>query len=106
MRAILSSRPTRADAARLCPISSLPAAPNGSEAWTASWGRRKRDDHEVQAQDADLAKRAGSALVAVDERIRVTADELVFAETELGPDATTELRRSPRFGSTWARRSD
>ncbi|GAA4373333.1 hypothetical protein [Agromyces bauzanensis] len=55
------------------------------------WGKRKRDDHELQAQDADLAKRAGTALVAADERIRVTADELVFAQAELGSDATAEL---------------
>jgi len=55
------------------------------------WGKRKRDQHELQAQDVDLAKRAGTALVAADERIRVTTDELVFAEAELGPDATTEL---------------
>ncbi len=70
------------------------------------WGKRKRDQQELQAHDADLAKRAGTALVAADERIRVTSDELVFAEAELGPDATEELRgRSPRCGSTWARRS-
>ena len=56
------------------------------------WGRRKRVDPELEAQDADLAKRAGTALVAADERIRVTTDELVFAEAELGPDATSELR--------------
>ncbi|PWC05243.1 hypothetical protein [Agromyces badenianii] len=56
------------------------------------WGKRKRDEQELQAQDADLAKRAGSALVAADERVRVTTDELVFAEAELGPDATAELR--------------
>ena len=70
------------------------------------WGKRKRVDPELEAQDADLAKRAGSALVAADERIRVTTDELVFAEAELGPDATAELRaRSLRCGSIWARRS-
>ncbi|MDR6906406.1 hypothetical protein J2X63_002092 [Agromyces sp. 3263] len=56
------------------------------------WGRRKREDPELAAQDADLAKRAGTALVAADERIRVTTDELVFAEAELGPDATADLR--------------
>lgn len=55
------------------------------------WGKRKREDLELQAQDADLAKRAGSALVAADERVRVTSDELVFAEAELGHDATAEL---------------
>lgn len=56
------------------------------------WGKRKRDQQEQLAQDADLAKRAGTALVAADERVRVTTDELVFAEAELGPDATEELR--------------
>lgn len=58
------------------------------------WGKRKRDQLEVQAQDADLAKRAGTALVGADERMRVTTDELVFAEAELGPDATKELREA------------
>ena len=55
------------------------------------WGKRKRDQQELQAHDADLAKRAGTALVAADERIRVITDELVFAEAELGPDATKPL---------------
>ncbi|WP_448811211.1 hypothetical protein [Agromyces bauzanensis] len=61
------------------------------------WGKRQRDQQEQQeqqeqqAQDADLAKRAGTALVAADERVRVTTDELVFAEAELGPNATAEL---------------
>ncbi|MFF2271749.1 hypothetical protein ACFVTX_05730 [Agromyces sp. NPDC058136] len=56
------------------------------------WGKRKREEQELAAQDADLAKRAGSALVAADERVRVTADELAFAEAELGQGATAELR--------------
>ncbi|MGR2752811.1 hypothetical protein [Agromyces arachidis] len=56
------------------------------------WGRRTRDDEVIQAQDADLAKRAGTALVAADERIRVTTDELHFAEAELGSDAVADLR--------------
>lgn len=58
------------------------------------WGKRQRDQQQQQelaAHDADLAKRAGTALVAADERIRVTADELAFAEAELGPNATAEL---------------
>lgn len=56
------------------------------------WGKRRREqEQEVQAQDASLAQRARAALVAADERIRVTSDELVFAEAELGPDATTGL---------------
>lgn len=58
------------------------------------WGKRKRDREELQAQDADLARRAGTALVEADERIRVTTDELVFAEAELGPEATKELREA------------
>lgn len=58
------------------------------------WGKRKRDEQqqELDAQDLDLAKRARSALVAADERIRVTTDELGFAEAELGPDSTKGLR--------------
>src|SRR5215207_1122223 len=55
------------------------------------WGKRKRDQQELDALDADLAKRARAALVAADERIRVTTDELVFAEAELGPDSTRGL---------------
>ena len=36
------------------------------------WGKRKREEQEARdAQDADLARRAKSALVAVDERIRI-----------------------------------
>lgn len=54
------------------------------------WGKRKREEQD--AQDADLARRAGRALVEADERIRVTTDELAFAEAELGPGATKELR--------------
>lgn len=62
------------------------------------WGKRKRDEQQQQEQqqldalDVDLAKRARSALVAADERIRVTTDELGFAEAELGPDSTKGLR--------------
>lgn len=58
------------------------------------WGKRKRDEQQQQldAQDLDLAKRAQSALVAADERIRVTTDELGFAEAELGADSTRALR--------------
>ena len=59
------------------------------------WGKRKREEQEqLAAQDADLAKRAGVALVAADERIRVTADELDFAEAELGKEATDPLRQA------------
>jgi len=56
------------------------------------WGRRKRDSEELEAQDADLARRAQTAIVEADERIRLTSDELVFAEAELGPEATKDLR--------------
>jgi len=56
------------------------------------WGRRKRDHEQVHAQDAELSRRAGTALVAADERIRTTADELSYAEIELGREATRELR--------------
>ncbi|QIG38279.1 hypothetical protein G5T42_01295 [Microbacterium sp. 4R-513] len=55
------------------------------------WGKRKRDNEELLAQDADLARRAQTAIVEADERIRLTTDELVFAEAELGPEATKDL---------------
>lgn len=59
------------------------------------WGKRKREEQAAQeAQDADLARRAKSALVAVDERIRTTNDELAFAAAELGDGATRELREA------------
>ncbi|WP_157008224.1 hypothetical protein [Agromyces laixinhei] len=51
---------------------------------------RRRAAHESEAHDADLAKRAGAALVAADERMRLTADELGFAEAELGSGATAQ----------------
>lgn len=57
------------------------------------WGKRKREDEAARAaQDADLARRAQTALVAADERIRTAADELVFAEAELGASLTRELK--------------
>ncbi|BDV30068.1 hypothetical protein [Microbacterium terricola] len=56
------------------------------------WGKRKRDEEQLQAQDEDLARRAKTSLVAADERIRVTTDELAFADAELGTGATKELR--------------
>ena len=58
------------------------------------WGKRKREQQELQEHDADLARRADAALVATDERLRVTTDELVFADAELGSDATAELREA------------
>ena len=58
------------------------------------WGNRKREREELAAQDADLARRAQTALVEADERVRLTTDELVFAEAELGPDSTKDLREA------------
>ncbi|WP_448231155.1 hypothetical protein [Microbacterium lacticum] len=59
------------------------------------WGKRKREQEAaVAAADADLARRAEQALVGADERIRVTTDELAFAEAELGSDATAPLREA------------
>lgn len=57
------------------------------------WGKRKREQQaEIDAQDADLARRAQQSLVGVDERIRATTEELAFAEAELGERSTKELR--------------
>ena len=59
------------------------------------WGKRRREEQEaVEAQDADLARRGSTALVAADERIRTTTDELDFAEAELGTGPTRELREA------------
>lgn len=59
------------------------------------WGRRKREEQAArEAADADLAQRAQTALVEADERIRVTRDELAFAEAELGSSQTKELREA------------
>ncbi|WEK62738.1 MAG: hypothetical protein P0Y60_08445 [Candidatus Microbacterium colombiense] len=58
------------------------------------WGRRKREQEALAAQDADLARRAEQALVSADERIRTTSDELAFAEAELGESLTTDLRQA------------
>ncbi|MBS1906716.1 MAG: hypothetical protein JST33_09145 [Actinobacteria bacterium] len=55
------------------------------------WGRRKREQEELQAQDADLARRAEQAIVAADERIRTSADELAFATAELGDEMTVDF---------------
>lgn len=56
------------------------------------WGRRKREQEALAAQDADLARRAEQALVAADERIRTASDELAFAEAELGASLTADLK--------------
>ncbi|PWC05240.1 hypothetical protein [Agromyces badenianii] len=50
--------------------------------------RRRLGAQELEVHDAELAKRAASALLAADERIRVTSDELGFAEAELGSEST------------------
>lgn len=56
------------------------------------WGKRRREEQAAQdAADADLARRAGAALVTADERIRTTGDELEFAKMELGGDAVKAL---------------
>ncbi|GAA4485182.1 hypothetical protein [Microbacterium panaciterrae] len=56
------------------------------------WGKRKREQVELQAQDDDLARRAEQAIVTADERIRTAADELAFAAAELGDDMTADFR--------------
>ncbi|MEI5585062.1 MULTISPECIES: hypothetical protein [unclassified Agromyces] len=53
--------------------------------------RRRRSARDLEVHDAELAKRAGSALFAADERIRAAAEEFAFAEAELGGDATSRL---------------
>ncbi|SDO59649.1 hypothetical protein SAMN04487788_0196 [Microbacterium testaceum StLB037] len=53
------------------------------------WGKRKREEQD--AADADLARRAELAIVAADERVRLTSDELDFARAELGDKATDDL---------------
>lgn len=56
------------------------------------WGKRKREEQD--AADADLARRAELALVAADERVRLTTDEVSFAVAELGEGATADLREA------------
>lgn len=56
------------------------------------WGNRKKERAAQAAEDAEVTRRAGSALVAIDERIRTTSDELVYADAELGSEATKPLR--------------
>jgi hypothetical protein len=58
------------------------------------WGRRKREQQDVADADANLAREADIALVGADERLRVTSDEMVFAEAELGDEATAPLREA------------
>jgi hypothetical protein len=56
------------------------------------WGKRKREEQD--AADADLARRAELAIVAADERVRLTTDELDFASAELGDGPTADLRNA------------
>lgn len=58
------------------------------------WGNRKKERAAQAAEDAEVTRRAGSALVAIDERIRTTSDELVYADAELGTEATKPLREA------------
>jgi len=53
------------------------------------WGKKKREEQD--AADADMARRAELAIVAADERVRSTSDELEFARAELGDKATEDL---------------
>ena len=58
------------------------------------WGARKKERELLAAEDAALGRKADAALVSADERLRTTADELMFAELELGMDATKDLREA------------
>lgn len=58
------------------------------------WGARKKEREQLATQDAELGRRADAALVAADERVRTTSDELMFAELELGTEATRDLREA------------
>jgi hypothetical protein len=49
----------------------------------------RRGAQRLEVRDAVLAKQAGAALLAADERIRAAADELGFAEAELGSESIT-----------------
>ncbi len=63
------------------PSGRLSVADHRIEGMAGFWGKRKREEQEaLDAQDADLDRRAQTALVAADERIRLTTDELTFAE--------------------------
>lgn len=56
------------------------------------WGKRSKAKQAQAEQDAVLAQKAETAIVAADERIRTANDELVFAEVELGSERTRDLR--------------
>lgn len=56
------------------------------------WGKHKREEQAaLDARDEEIGRRAQAALVATDERLRVTTDELAFAEAELGTGPTRTL---------------
>ena len=48
------------------------------------WGRRRREEEALAAQDADLARRAEQALVAADERIRTTSEMVRIVCSAMG----------------------
>lgn len=56
------------------------------------WGNRKKEREAEAAVDAQVERQASAALVATDERIRTTGDELVYAEAELGAEVTQPLK--------------
>lgn len=60
----------------------------------AFWGARRTKRDQLAAEDANLALRAEQALVATDERVRASDDELLFATAELGDVATAPLREA------------
>ena len=71
------------------------------------WGKRKREQEELQTQDDDLARRAEQAIVAADERIRTAADELGLRDRGARRRDDRGLPRGARGRArrTWARRS-
>lgn len=54
--------------------------------------RRSQAARELQAHDAELAKRAASALLAADEGIRIASDEIGFAEAQLDDEPIEAAR--------------
>ncbi|PZR54383.1 TPM domain-containing protein [Xylanimonas oleitrophica] len=67
------------------------------------WWRRRRQERGVPASSADelaglptqdLDRRASSALVAIDDALRTSEQELGFAQAEFGLEATTAFERA------------
>ena len=59
------------------------------------WGKRKREEQEaLEAQDADLARRARTALVAADERIRLDHRRARVRRSRTRDRPTRELREA------------